>query len=354
MKIVGIGDLLIPCDSIIEGFRSFEKLGAEITAVEWKLKDFEELQNINLRVEQRGSEIYEASQEILNAVKDADIIITHFCTITRRMIDNCPNLKAVGVLRSGFENINVEYASEKKIHVFHTPGRNANAVADFTVGMMISECRNIAKSHRKMKEGKWVRDFSNAGCVPDLCDKTVGIIGMGVIGKKVAKRLQAFEMKIIGYDPYVDSNVSEYPMVSLEELMTEADFVTVHSRLTKDTKGLISREMISLMKSTAYFINTARAGLVDEDALCEALNSREIAGAALDVFEEEPPGIDYKLVIPENVTLTPHMAGGTRDAFLHSPYLLAEEMLTFYREHKMSDFLVNKDIYREQFEQEGQ
>lgn len=347
MNIIGIGDLLIPASYIQEAFAPLAREGFSVTTVDWKTDGYEELQRINLLVEQGGSEVYEPPMEIMECVKDADIIITQFCTITKKLIDACPSLKAIGVLRAGVENVNLEYASEKGILVFNTQGRNANAVADFTVGMLLSECRNIAKAHMQLKEGNWVRDYSNQDYVPDLCGKTAGIVGYGNIGRKVAKRLLAFDMKVIAYDPFVKEFQSDVEMVSLERLMAESDFVTIHSRLSKETERMISREMISLMKPTAYLINTARSGLVDEDALYEALTKKEIAGAALDVFDVEPPGKDYKLVIPENVTITPHLAGGTKDAFTGSPVLLEAEMRKVLIEKKRSRFLMNLEACAE-------
>lgn len=333
MKIVGIGDLLIPSADIENGFERLRMQGHDVSTVDWNLSGYEELQNINLLVEQEGSEIYEPPQYILDAVKDADIIVTQFCTITRKLIDSCTKLKAVGVLRGGTENVNVKYAASKGIQVYNTPGRNANAVADFTVGMLISECRNIAKAHLELKAGNWVRDYSNAAYVPDLKDKTVGIIGYGNIGRKVAQRLKAFEMNILAYDPYI-SEADGVTIVSLENLMETSDFVTIHSRLSPETEKMINAELLSLMKPTAYLINTARSGLVDEDALWEVLHAHKIAGAALDVFEVEPPGKDYKMVTLDNVTITPHLAGGTRDAFIQSPKLLAAELEKIFAEGK--------------------
>ena len=341
MKIVGIGDWLIPCSDIEKGFEKLAGTGIETQVVNWDLENVEMLQHINLLVEQGGSEAYEPDDSIISAVRDADIIITQFCPMTRRVIDACPNLKAIGVLRGGVENVNVAYATEKGILVFNTPGRNANAVADFTVGMLISECRNIAKAHMELKNGNWVRDYTNAAFVPDLCEKTVGIVGYGNIGRKVAKRLKAFDMHVIAYDPFVKPEQCDVPLVSLPELMAQSDFVTLHSRMTKDTVHMINAEMLALMKPTAYLINTARSGLVDEDALCDALRNHRIVGAALDVFEQEPPGKDYKLVTLDNVTIAPHLAGGTRDAFSYSPVLLLNEMKKVFFEKKLTHYLMN-------------
>lgn len=341
MKIVGIGDLLIPCSDILNAFKKLEGTGIDTAVVDWPLSSYEELQHINLLVEQGGSEVYEPPVEIIEAIQDADVVITQFCPITRRVIDLCPRMKAIGVLRGGVENVNVDYASEKGIVVFNTPGRNANAVADFTVGMMISECRNIAKSHMELKNGNWVRDYANAAYVPDLCEKTVGIIGYGNIGQKVAQRCKGFEMNIIAYDPYLTQDKCDVKLVSLDELMASADFVSVNARMTKETQHMINAGNLALMKPTAYLINTARSGLVDEDALVEVLKAGKIAGAALDVFELEPPGKDYKLVVLDNVTITPHLAGGTRDAFSYSPVLLINEMKKVFIDKQTSRFMLN-------------
>lgn len=350
MNIVGIGDLLIPENYIREGFSNFEQAGASLKTVSWKMKDYEELQKINLLIETKGSEAYEVPIDILEAVRDADVIITQFCPINRQVLDSCRRLKVVGVLRGGVENVNLTYAKEKEITVFHTPGRNANAVADFTVGLLLAECRNIAKSYLNLKDGRWIRDYSNKNSVPDLADKVAGIVGFGEIGRRVAKRLAGFDMKIVAYDPFVKEGPAGVEMVSLEKLMKVSDFVTVHARLTKETEHLISADLLNLMKPTAYLINTARSGLVDENALCEVLKERKIMGAAIDVFDEEPPRKGYPLIELENITATPHLAGGTRDAFTSSPKLLAAEMIKLLKGTD-SRFVLNPNVYHQQFKE---
>ena len=163
------------------------------------------------------------------------------------------------------------------------------------------------------------RVYPNSSYIPDLPGKTVGIVGLGEIGLKVAKRLTGFDMKMLAYDPYAKEVPDYIKLVSLEEIMKESDFVTIHARLTNETKGMISAELINLMKPTSYLINSSRSALVDEEALYQALKEGRLAGAALDVFDVEPPGKDYPLVRLENVTITPHMAGGSSDAFFNSP-----------------------------------
>lgn len=344
MRLVGIGDLFIPNEYIEKGFQSYKELGVDITTVEWKLKDYHELQHINLLVEKGGSEAYEPPDYIFDACRDADIIITEFCTITRKLIDNCPNLKVIGVLRSGIENINLAYANEKNIMVFNTPGRNADAVADFTIGLLLAECRNIARGHYGLKKGQWIREYPNSGYIPDLPGKTVGIVGLGEIGKKVAKRLIGFDVEIIAYDPFVTNPPYGIKMCSLVEVFTNSDFITVHVRHTPKTENLINNDLIKRMKPTAYLVNTSRSIVVDEKALYEALKNKTIAGAALDVFNNEPPGLNYPLVSIDNVTVTPHMAGGSSDAFLNSPTKLAVELKKLWLD-KEPDYLINKEIF---------
>ncbi len=342
MKIIGIGDLLIPCSYIEEGFSVLNDR-FDVSTVEWKLENYEQLQSINLDVEQHGPEAYQGGEEMLKQIEDADILITQFFTVTKAVIDRCKNLKAVGVLRGGVENVDVAYATEKGISVFHTPGRNADAVADFTVGMMIAECRNIAKSHKELKDGNWVRDYANKDYVPDLPGKTAGIIGYGNIGRKVAQRLKGFEMDIITYDPFVKD--PDVETVSLKELMERSDFVCVNARLTDETRHMINSETLSYMKPTAYLINTARSALVDEKALYDTLKEHKIAGAAIDVFDVEPVGKDYPLLTLDNITVTPHLAGGSTDAFLKSPVLLAREMKKAIAGKEKTKFLLNKETW---------
>jgi len=346
MKLVGIGDLFLPCQYIAKPFQEFSQFGVEIAVVDWKHDNFDQLQNANLKVEQGGSDAVEPPDYILEAAHDADILITHFCTVTRKLIDACPNLKIIGVLRAGYENINFDYARQNQILVFNTPGRNADAVADFTVGMMISECRNIAKGHHGLKNGEWIRTYPNYQTIPDLPGRTVGLVGLGEIGLKVAKRLHGFDMEVLGYDPYAKKEVAEsygVKLVSLNELLSSSDFISLHARLTAENRHLIGEREFGLMKPTAYFINTARAGLVDEEALYKALKFGKIAGAAIDVFEKEPPGKDHPLVTLENITITPHMAGGSVDAFYNSPKKLASDMINLFGEKSKVRCLLNRE-----------
>ena len=237
MKLVGIGDLFIPSTYIENGMKSLEKLDITVSVVDWQLKDFDELQHINLLVEQGGREEVEVPKNILESVKDADIIITQFFPIGKKLIDSCKNLKYIGVLRAGYENINVEYADSKGIKVFNTVGRNAHAVSDFAVGVMICEARNIARGHHGIKNGEWIRNYPNSDSIPDFAGKTVGLVGYGEIGRLVAKKLSGFDVDILVFDPYY--NGTDIKTVDLETLMRKSDFVSLHARLTKENEHMI-------------------------------------------------------------------------------------------------------------------
>lgn len=336
MKIVGIGDLFIPASYIEKGFAPLREKGHVVKVMDWPLKSFDELQNYNLLVETQGCQALQPPQCVFELCADADVIVTQFCTVTRELVDACPKLKAIGVLRGGIENICSEYAREKGIEVFNAPGRNAEAVSDFTVGMIICEARNIARGHHGILTGRWIRDYSNSGMIPDLPGRTVGLIGCGAIGMKVAKKLSGFDMTLLGYDPFASAECCKeagIEPVALDELMARADFVSLHARLTAENRHLIDARRLALMKPTAYLINTSRAGLIDEAALVEALRAKKIAGAALDVYEHEPPQPDDPLLALDNVTLTPHMAGGSNDAFFNTPILLRKRMEAWIDQH---------------------
>ena len=339
MNLVGIGDLFIPGEYIQKGMKGLNEKNVSVSTIEWNLKDFDELQHINLLVEQGGREEIEVPDYIYEAVKDADIIITQFFPIGKWLIDNFKNLKYIVVRRAGYENVNFEYAKQKGIKVFNTIGRNAHAVSDFAVGVMINEARNIARRHYGIKNGQWIRTYPNSDSIPDFTGKTVGLVGYGEIGRLVAKKLSGFDMNIIVYDPYYKGN--DVNLVSLDTLMKESVFISLHARLTKDNERMIGKEQLALMKPTAYLINISRSGLVDENALYDVLKKCKIAGAALDVFDVEPPPIDYPLVTFPNVTLTPHMESGSKDAFLNTSKLLCAGIADYF-DGKFTRFFLNK------------
>jgi D-3-phosphoglycerate dehydrogenase len=225
----------------------------------------------------------------------------------------------------------VACATERGITVLNTPGRNARAVAEATLGMILAEIRNIARSHACLKQGQWRREFCNSDAIPELYEKTVGLVGYGAVGRLVAHYLHALGSRIVAYDPYFQGDPTPATLVELPALLEQSDVVSLHARLTQESHHLIGSRELARMKPSAVLVNTARSGLVDESALAEALSQRRIMGAAMDVFDTEPIGPNHPLVPLDNVTITPHLAGSTIDAFRNSPRLMASHLTRMLR-----------------------
>ena len=307
---------------------------------------WDKLQYRRLEVEKKGPEIEPCDPLIIQYGSDANVLMGLFIPVSSAVMSAMSNLRIVGVSRAGLENVNVEEATKRGILVFNVMGRNAHAVSDFTVGMMLAECRNIARAHYSIKSGEWRKTFANSDSVPELGGKTIGLVGYGNIGSLVAKKLSGFEVDILVYDPYTnpdDIAAAGCKSASLEELFSKSDFVSLHARLTDDNKKMINDRLIGMMKPTAYFTNTGRAGLVDQDALAKALQEKRIMGAALDVFTTEPINSDSPFLGLDNVTLTTHLAGTTSDALNNSPYLLISDVARLLNGEK-SRFIVNPQV----------
>ena len=329
MKVRLIGDCYIDAALMKECFQEWVDMGCDVKELDWGIPNMSELSTLNLKLEQEGAEAVPLPQHVLDFVKDADILITQFTPVNQQLVDNAPNLKAVGTVRAGFENINVEALSKRGIMFFNNPGRNAHAVADFSVAMMLAENRNIARSHAALMKGDWRKNYENLEFNHDFFESVCGIVGFGIIGQLVAKKLSGFDMKLLAYDPFVSQEVAEQhnvKLVDLDTLVKESDFITVNARLAEDNYRMISAEKIAMMKPTAIVVNTARSGLIDEPALIKALQEKKIGGAAIDVFDVEPIGADHPYCKLDNVTLTTHLAGTTRHAVSKAAQRLAREM----------------------------
>lgn len=325
MKILTIGDAMIPGAWFTEAAAALGK--ADFVTADWET-DWSKLQNRRLVVEQQGPGVEVVPPAFL-ANPDAEIALGLFVPFSADGMDALPKVRVIGVARAGVENVDVKAATERDILVVNVMGRNAEAVSDFAIGVMLSEARNIARAHHAIKTGAWRKTFSNSDYVPELKGKTVGIVGFGYIGRLVAKKLSGFDVKILVHDPYVkpeDIAAAAAQAVDKQTLFSQSDFITLHARLSAENKGFVGREALALMKPTAYLINTARSGLIDTDALVKALQSKRIAGAALDVFDVEPIPADSPLLGLDNVTLTTHIAGTTREALTRSPELLVNEV----------------------------
>jgi len=326
MKLLAISDKYIPYQFMYDGLSSLCNLGVRIEVRRWEHQTLIELQQANLAIEQSGPDAVPLPAELTGSVDQFEILVVQFAPVSRWLIEAASSLKLIGVLRGGVENIDVAAATARGIAVLNTPGRNARAVAECTIGLILAEVRNIARSHALLVQGKWQRSFPNSDAIPELCGKTVGLVGYGAVGRLVAGYLHAFGSRILAYDPYFRGDPAPAEMTDLESLLRQSDVVSIHARLTPESHHLIGRRQLALMKPTAVLVNTARSGLVDEQALIDALRRRQIMGAALDVFDVEPLPADSPLLKLDNVTITPHLAGSTIDSFLNSPRMMAEHL----------------------------
>jgi D-3-phosphoglycerate dehydrogenase len=265
-----------------------------------------------------------SEDELIAAISDADVLVTEGDEVTGRLLDACPQLKAVVACRGNPVNVDLQAATEKGVLIMNAPGRNAHAVTELCISLMVMVARNGWEAMKALRSGKWA-DSPRAWAYLtfqgiELAGRTAGLIGLGHIGRLVAERLNAFEMRVLAYDPYVEQEKADsvgVELVSLDELMRESDFVSMHVHVTDETRGMVGHHEFSLMKPTAFFINTGRAGAVDEEAMMEALREERIAGAAFDVYHAEPLPADHPLLKLPNVVATPHIGGATHDVVRH-------------------------------------
>jgi len=271
------------------------------------------------------------SAQVVELIGSASAFITHLAPMTRQMLEKLPALEFVAVSRGGPVNVDMHALRERGVKVVNTPGRNASAVAEFTVGAIIAETRNIARAHADAMRGVWRGDLYRHDLQRDeVSSMTVGIVGYSAIGRRVAHLLNAFGSKIIFYDPYTEPTPEDtragIQQVSLETLLSEADCITLHARLTDETQNMIDGEALQKMKPGALLVNTARGELIDEDALCHALQNRSLSGAVLDTFATEPWPHDSPLLKLDNVTLTSHIAGASKTTAKVAATMVAEEL----------------------------
>jgi D-3-phosphoglycerate dehydrogenase len=244
--------------------------------------------------------------------------------VRKDLIDVCPNLKVILRGGAGLDTIDHEYAKEKGIAVMNTPLANSKSVAELAIGYMLMMARSLYAASATMKAEKWEKKAFNGD---EIGGKTLGLIGIGNIGKEVTKRALAMEMTVIAYDPYV-KEMAGVKLVSLDELLAQSDYISLHLPKTKESSNMIGKEQFAKMKNGVRIVNCARGGIVNEEALYEALTSGKVAGAALDVFNEEPP-TDWKLAKLDNVIASPHIGAATKEAQARVGAEVAEKLIAF-------------------------
>jgi D-3-phosphoglycerate dehydrogenase len=267
-------------------------------------------------------------EETLAAIPDADALIIRSATkADAELLAAAKKLKIIARAGVGVDNVDLDAATKQGIVVMNTPDGNTIATAEHTFGLMLALARYIPEGEMSMRAGKWDRK-SFVGV--ELRGKTLGIIGFGRIGRAIAKRALAFEMTVIAHDPYIPADIAAdlgVELLSLDDLYAQADFITLHSLITDETRGMINKASIAKMKKGVRIINAARGALINDDDLAEAIKSGYVAGAALDVYAEEPPPANHPLIGLPGVVHTPHLAASTADAQVNVAIDAAKEVV---------------------------
>ena len=272
-----------------------------------------------------------AEDMMIEALEGRTVCVTQMAPITEKILDNAPGLRLVAVGRGGPVNVNVEAATERGVRVCYAPGRNATATAEFTVGLILSVLRRIPHTHAALTlRGEWGGEYySYASTGLELEGGTVGLVGYGAVGSRVARILTAFGARVLVYDPYADGVPN--PVASLAELLGRSDVVSLHARLTPETRGMIGAHELALMPTGSVLVNCARGGLVDTGALCDALDSGQLFGAGLDTYAEEPPPPGSRLFRTPNLVMTPHLGGASRAVAHKAARIVAAEVGRHHR-----------------------
>lgn len=296
-------------------------------SLEWPVAPFGDVAEVR---EAAGTE-----EMMLALVPSIEIAVTEMAPFTARVLAAADALRLIVVCRGGPVNVNLRAATERGIPVCYTPGRNAAATAEYTIGLLLAAMRRLAEGHGDLLRGVWRGDFyayDEAGI--ELEGKTVGLVGFGAVGRRVARVLGAFGATVLVSDPYVDSEdvaAAGAALVSLEELLPRSNVLSLHARLTPETRHLIGHEEITRLPKGAVLVNAARGGLLDQDALCDALESGHLRAAALDVYDPEPPPPDSRLFRTPGLVLSPHLAGASRETAERAAVIAAEEVGRYVR-----------------------
>lgn len=272
-------------------------------------------------------------QELAGLLAEASVLLTHLAPVTAEVLDAGRQLRAVGVTRGGPVNVDVGAATVRGVPVLFLPGRNLSAVAEFVIGAMISSMRGIVRGAAGLREGRWdASSFRYDQAGTELSAATVGLVGLGAVGSRVAVLAGAFGARVLAHDPFASPEAfaaAGAEPVGLQRLLAGSDVVSVHARLADETRGMFDAAAFGSMRRGAHFVNTARGELVDQAALRAALDSGQLAGAVLDVFDPEPPPADDPLLHDPRVLPTPHLAGASRQVAQQSAERVARDVAAF-------------------------
>lgn len=334
--ILVIGDDYIPSSFFVDAITR-SGVGARIV-VEDLGGSKEDQHHHQQTMEFHGPNSVSCPPHLIEAVADADFVCGHFAPFNRELIDAALNLKLIAVARAGLENVDIEAADARGIGVVPAIGRNASAVAELQIGLMLAEARNITHTHSSILNGGWRKEFPR---IPvELRDSVIGMVGLGHVGRSFVAKMRGFGSEMLAYDPYLPADALSAEGITkvddLLELCRRSDFVLIQARLSAETERFFSTEQFAAMKPSAFFINCARSRLVDTDALVHALTTGEIAGAGLDVFDDEPLPADSPFRTLDNVSMTTHLGGETVGTNITSADLVVRAIETYMADGSVS------------------
>ncbi|MGW0834814.1 2-hydroxyacid dehydrogenase [Streptomyces prunicolor] len=339
LRVVAAGDhFVLPSlitSAIAEELREHPFSSTELK-LGWPLEPFGSVAEVD--------EASDAEDELIEALRSnggGQVLVTQMGPVTERVLDACPDLRLVVVCRGGPVNVNLDAAKTHDVRVCFAPGRNAAATAEFTVGMLLAALRRIPQAHELLAgQGSWESGaayytYEHSGL--ELEDLPVGLVGYGAVGSRVARVLCAFGARVMVYDPYVHGEIHGLRVGTLDELLRRSQVITLHARLTPETRGLIGARELALLRPGAVVVNVARGPLLDEEALCDALESGQVSAAALDTYAREPLPAGARLFgFADRVTLTPHLGGASRAVAEKAARIAAAEVGRWARGERLS------------------
>lgn len=326
-RVLIVGDHFIPASAYVDALDG----GHAVATVQWGGTKAEQ-HAAQHRMELAGPDAVAFPEELRDPIARAEVLALHFAPVSRALMEAAPDLRAVVVARAGVENVDVDAATERGIAVVNVGGRNASAVAELAIGLMLAEARDVARADASIKSGGWRKEFP--GAKVELAGATVGLVGFGHVGRALAAKLAGFAPRLLVFDPHVAPEVLAEvgaEAVGIEALFARSDFVSVQARVTPETERFVDAALLARMKPSAYFVNVGRSRLVDTEALLATLQAGAIAGAALDVFDEEPLPEDSPWRALDNVTLTTHYGGDTEGTNATSARLVADAVAELAR-----------------------
>ena len=338
-RMLAAGDRFVLTSLFADALRREVPDGLEIRELEFPWPD-EPMGRVAEVDEATGTE-----EQMIEALDGAEVCVTQLAPLTSTILDASPALRLFCISRGGPVNANLEAATAHGVAVTFAPGRNATATAEHTVAMMLAATRSIPQTHMDLAGGTWRGDYYRYDSVgPELEDSTVGLVGYGAIGSRVARMLQGFGANVLVFDPYVDpaalNGIAE--QVDLDELLSRSNIITLHARVTPETTGMIGAAQIAAMPAGSVIVNCARGALLDYDAMCDALDSGQLFGAAFDVFPEEPIPTGSRLLTTPGIVMTPHLAGASKQTAIKAAQIVAGDVARYLRKEPLAH-CVNPD-----------